>query len=150
MKILCALLLSAVTMVTLEAKEYKAVFDCSSGDAAYIKSRMWMVGKTMDMIEAQGDTALVVLTLHGNCVPIASKAFDDIVEDKDLANTKEAQKWLVALGERKNIKVIACSMSLQSHVIDEDDLLPFVTVSDNSFIETIMYQNEGYALMTFK
>ncbi|MBN2248748.1 MAG: DsrE family protein [Campylobacterales bacterium] len=150
MKILYALLLSAVTTVMLQAKEYKALFDCSSGDAGYIKSRMWLVGKTVDMIEAQGDTASVVLTLHGNCVPMASKTFDEVVDDKDIANIKEAQKWLVALGKRKNVKVIACSMSLQSHVIDEDDLLPFVAVSDNSFIEAIMYQNEGYALMTFK
>ncbi|MFT7879815.1 MAG: DsrE family protein [Sulfurimonas sp.] len=54
------------------------------------------------------------------------------------------------LGKRKNVKVIACSMSLQSNDIDEDDLLPFVEVSDNSFVETIKYQNEGFSLMTFK
>lgn len=150
MKIFVALLFSAVTIVTLQAKEYKALFDCSSGNSGYIKSRMWLVGKTIDMIEAQGDTASVVLTLHGNCVSMASKAYDDVVDDKDIANIKEAQKWLIALGKRKNVKVIACSMSMQSHVIDEEDLLPFVAISENSFIEAIMYQNEGYALMTFK
>ncbi|MDD3591489.1 MAG: DsrE family protein [Sulfurovum sp.] len=150
MKLFLALLFSAVTIVTVQAKEYKALFDCSSENSGYIKSRMWLVGKTIDMIEAQGDTASVVLTLHGNCVPMAAKTFDEVVDDKDIANIKEAQKWLVALGKRKNVKVIACSMSLQSHVIDENDLLPFVAVSDNSFIEAIMYQNEGYALMTFK
>lgn len=150
MKRFAWLCISAVMIVAAQAKEYKAVFDCSSGDAAYIKSRMWLVGKTVDMIEAQGDTASVVLTLHGNCVPMASKSFEEVVDDKDIDDTKEAQKWLAALGKRKNVKVIACSMSLQSHVIDEDDLLPFVAVSENSFIETIRYQNEGYALMTFK
>ena len=150
MKRFAWLCISAVTIVAVQAKEYKAVFDCSSGDAAYIKSRMWLVGKTVDMIEAQGDTASVVLTLHGNCVPMVSKSFEEVVDDKDIADTKEAQKWLAALGKRNTVKVIACSMSLQSHVIDEDDLLPFVAVSENSFIETIRYQNEGYALMTFK
>lgn len=149
MKLFKALFFSAMTIIFVQAKEYKVVFDCSSGNYAYIKSRMWLVGKTMDMIEEKGDTTSVVLTLHGKCVPIVSKAFDEVVDEKDMAHTKEAQKRLIALSKRKNIKVIACSMSLQSNEIDEDDLLPFVTVSDNSFIETIKYQNEGYALMTF-
>lgn len=144
------LLLVTVAATAVQAKEYKALFDCSSGNYAYVKSRMWLVGKTMDMIEEKGHTTSVVLTLHGKCVPIISKAFDEVVDDKDIADTKVAQKWLVALSERKNVKVIACSMSLQSNDIDEDDVLPFVTISDNSFVETIMYQNEGYALMTFK
>ena len=139
-----------VTAVTAHAKEYKALFDCSSGNSAYIKSRMWLVGKTMDMIEAGGDTTSVVLTLHGKCVPMTTTEYEDVVDAKDVANTKEAQKWLVALSKRKNVKVVACSMALQANEIDQDELLPFVEVSDNSFVETIKYQNEGYALMTFK
>jgi intracellular sulfur oxidation DsrE/DsrF family protein len=150
MKFFKIFLLLTVAITAVQAKEYKALFDCSSGNAAYIKSRMWLVGKTMDMIEESGNSTSVVLTLHGKCVPVVSKAFDEVVDDKDIPNTKEAQKWLIALSKRKNVKVIACSMSLQSNDIEEDDVLPFVTISDNSFIETIMYQNEGYAFMAFK
>lgn len=150
MKFFKLLLLLTAAAMTLQAKEYKALFDCSSGNFSYVKSRMWLVGNTIDMIEAQGDTASVVLTLHGKCVPIVSEAFDEVVDDKDIPNTKKAQAWLIELSKRNNVKVIACSMSLQSNDIDEDDVLPFVTISDNSFIETIMYQNEGYAFMAFK
>lgn len=150
MKFFKLLLLLTAAVMTLQAKEYKALFDCSSGNFSYVKSRMWLVGNTIDMIEAQGDTASVVLTLHGKCVPIVSEAFDEVVDDKDIPNTKKAQAWLIELSKRNNVKVIACSMSLQSSDIDEDDVLPFVTISDNSFIETIMYQNEGYAFMAFK
>lgn len=150
MKFFKLLLLLTAAVMTLQAKEYKALFDCSSGNFSYVKSRMWLVGNTIDMIEAQGDTASVVLTLHGKCVPIVSEAFDEVVDDKDIPNTKKAQAWLIELSKRNNVKVIACSMSLQSNDIDEDDVLPFVTISDNSFIETIMYQNEGYAFMAFK
>jgi len=144
------LLLLTVTAISVQAKEYKALFDCSSGNFAYIKSRMWLVDKTMDMMEKNGDSTSVVLTLHGKCVPIVSEAYDEVVDDKDIADTKEAQKWLIALSKRNNVKIIACSMSLQSNDIDEDDVLPFVNISDNSFIETIIYQNEGYAFMAFK
>lgn len=150
MKFFKMLAFVALAATALQAEEYKALFDCSSGNAAYIKSRMWLVDKTVDMMEKKGDTVSVVLTLHGKCVPVVSKAFDEVVDDKDIADTKEAQKWLTALSKRNNVKVIACSMSLQSNDIEEEDLLPFVTVSDNSFIETIMYQNEGYAFMAFE
>ncbi len=150
MKFFRASFLSIVSIITVQANEYKAVFDCSSGNSSYIKSRMWLVGKTMDMIEEKGDTASVALTLHGKCVPMVSKSFDEVVDDKDIANTKEAQKWLIELSKRPNVKVIACSMSLQANDIDEESVLPFITISENSFIETIKYQNEGYALMTFK
>lgn len=144
------LLLVSLCIVVSQAKEYKAVFDCSSGNASYIKSRMWLVGKTMDMFEERGDTIKVALTLHGKCVPMVSEAFDEVVQKEDMTQIKEAQEHLKALSKRKNVEIVACSMSLQSNEIDEDDVLPFVKISDNSFLDTIGYQNDGYALMTFQ
>ena len=139
-----------VTFMTLSAEEYKAVFDCSSSDANYIKSRMWLVGKTIDMIEEQGDTSQVVLTLHGGCVPIVSKLYNEIVPDEDLQNIKQAQEYLKSLSKRKNVKIIACAMSLSANAIEKEEVLPFVQIVRNSFLDTIYYQNMGYALMTFK
>jgi intracellular sulfur oxidation DsrE/DsrF family protein len=142
-------LIAIFALITLEAKEHKVVFDCSSGNAKYIKSRIWLIGKTMEMFEEKGETISAALTLHGRCVPIVSKAYDEVVADNDKAYIKEAQEMLIKLSKRKNFKVTACSMSLQSNEIDEDDVLSFVAVSDNSFVDTIKYQNDGYALMSF-
>ena len=83
------------------AQEYKAVFDCSSGNADYIKSRMWLVGKTMDMIEKRGDKASFVITLHGGCVPMVSKEYDMIVPDEDAKSIKKAQEYLKVLSETR-------------------------------------------------
>lgn len=133
-----------------QAQEYKAIFDCSSSNANYIKTRMWLVNKTIDMIEKQGDTSDVVLTLHGGCVTMVSKDYDLITPDEDMQNIQKAQEYLIALSKRKNVKIITCEMSLNSNAIDKTELLPFVIISKNSFIDTIKYQNNGYALMTFK
>lgn len=135
---------------TLQAQEYKAVFDCSSSDAHFIKSRMWLVGKTIDMIEQKGDKATVAITLHGGCVAMVSKDYDMIVADEEIADIKKAQEYLIGLSKRKNIKITTCAMSLAGNAIEKDDVLPFVSISENSFIDTIGYQNSGYALMTFK
>ena len=140
----------SVTFGLAHAQDYKVVFDCSSSDAHYIKSRMWLVGKTIDMIEKRGEKVDVALTLHGGCVPMVSEDYDMITADKDLAGIKQAQEYLKSLSQRKNVKIIACQMSLASKNIDKNDVLKFVNISPNSFIDTIAYQNSGYALMTFK
>lgn len=144
------LMMIILTFTILSAKEYKAVFDCSSSDADYIKSRIWLVGKTMDMIKEQGDTSQVVLTLHGGCVPMVSKLYNEIVPDEDVQKIKQAQDYLKSLSKRKNVKIIACAMSLKANAIEKNEILSFVQIVKNSFIDTIYYQNLGYALMTFK
>ena len=95
---------------SLQAQEYKAVFDCSSSDAHYIKSRMWLVGKTIDMIEQKGDKASVAITLHGGCVAMVSEDYEMIVADEDVQDIKKAQEYLVALSKRKNVKITTCAI----------------------------------------
>lgn len=139
-----------VAFTALSAKEYKAVFDCSSSDSSYIKSRMWLIGKTIDMIKEQGDTSRVVLTIHGGCVSMVSNLYNEIVPDEDVQNIKQAQDYLTSLSKRENVKIIACAMSLNANAIDKKEVLPFIQIVKNSFIDTIYYQNMGYALMSFK
>lgn len=140
-----------VLLATLvSAKEYKVVFDCSSGNADYIKTRTWLVGKTIDMIKAQGDTPVVAMTLHGSCVAMVSKEFHEIVDMEDINDIQEAQKNLKELMSDKKVEVVACAMSLARAEIDHKDVLPSIKISKNSFIDTIRYQNDGYAVMTFK
>lgn len=139
-----------IAFTALSAKEYKAVFDCSSSDSNYIKSRMWLIGKTIDMIKEQGDTSRVVLTIHGGCVSMVSNLYNEIVPDEDVQNIKQAQDYLTSLSKRENVKIIACAMSLNANAIDKKEVLPFIQIVKNSFIDTIYYQNMGYALMSFK
>ena len=111
---------------------------------------MWLVGKTIDMIEKRGDKAIVAITLHGKCVQMVAQDYEMIIPDQDIKNIQKAQNYLISLSKRKNVKVIACAMSLSASAIEKSDILPFIEVSPNSFIDTIGYQNDGYALMTFK
>ena len=133
-----------------QAQEYKAVFDCSSSNAAYIDSRLMVMEKTMDMLEEDSQKANFVLTLHGGCVPMVSKRFSDIIPDKDINHIARAQETIRRLSEKKGVEIIACAMSLKYNAIEQKDVLPFVKISKNSFIDTIKYQNLGYALMPLK
>ncbi len=136
-------------LTSVYAKEYRAVFDCSSGDALYVKSRMWLVGKTMDMFQKEGDHLDVIMTLHGKCSVIASEDYELYVTKKDIAPIQKAQNFLQKLLKR-GVKVYVCAMSLAANSIDEEGIMEGITISPNSFIQTIKAQNSGYALMSFK
>jgi len=142
--------LLVIFFAMVQAQEYKAVFDCSSEDPRYILSRMNLVEKTMTMIESNGDKVNFALTLHGGCVPMVSKAYDEIVDDQDMIYVKKAQETLERLSKREGVKIVVCAMSLENNGIERDEVLLFVDISKNSFIDTIAYQNRGYAIMTFK
>lgn len=148
MKYLFLILVTLSSLVS--AKEYKAIFDCSSKDVNYISSRMFLIERTIDMIEHNGDKVKFALTIHGFCSAITSINFDELVEEKDIDTMKKAQLQLQHLIKKKNVKVTVCAMSLNANTIEQEDVLDFVHISPNSFLDTIAYQNDGYALMTFK
>ena len=149
MKYLFLILISILCFA--QAKEYKAVFDCSSKESAYIASRMFLIERTMDMMKEDGASVKFALTIHGSCAPIVSMNYDEIIADEDdLSNMAKAQKQLKKLIAQKGVEVTVCAMSLNANTIEKEDVLPLVKISKNSFIETIAYQNDGYALMTFK
>ena len=144
------ILLSVIFLGILQAQEYKSVFDCSASDARYISSRMGLIEKTIQMIEKEGDTSKFALTLHGDCVAMVSKAFEEIVDDTDLIYIKKAQDSLSRLSKKKDMEIVVCAMSLGANGIETEEVLPFIRISNNSFIDTIGYQNRGYAIMSFK
>jgi len=49
-------LLSIFFLTTAQAENTKVIYDCSSSKSGYIKTRMWLVGKTIEMMEKDGDT----------------------------------------------------------------------------------------------
>ena len=134
----------------MQAQEYKAVFDCSSNNAGFIMTRMSMVERTIDMIEKEGNKADLAITLHGGCVSMVSNAYDEFVPDEEMPYIKKAQESITRLAKEKKVKVIACAISLNANAIEEKEVLPFIEISKNSFLDTIRFQNNGYALMTFK
>lgn len=144
------IVLLIVLAAFLQAQEYKSVFDCSSDNARFIKSRMGLIEKTVEMLEKDGIRANFAITLHGGCVSMVSNAYGEFVPDEDMPHIKKAQESITRLAKEKKVKIIVCAMSLDTNAIEEKEVLPFIEISKNSFIDTIGFQNKGYALMTFK
>jgi len=132
------------------AQEYKAVFDCSSSDPRYILSRFNLIEKTKQMIEARGDTVRFAVTMHGGCAKAASENADYVVPEEQVLYIKKAQESLERLSKMKEVALVVCAIALEGNGIDREDVLPFVRISENSYIDTIGYQNRGYALMPLR
>lgn len=141
--------LISLFLTVASAHEYKSVFNCNAKDMSYIASRMVLIERTMDMIQKNGDTADFALTIHGSCAKIVSKDYDLIVKDDELESAKLAQSQLIKL-DKKGVKIVVCAMSLNANAIDESSVIPSAKISPNSFLDTIKYQNDGYALMVFE
>ncbi|WP_457746223.1 DsrE family protein [Sulfurimonas sp.] len=144
-----ALIILILFTSVLSAELYKAVFDCSSSNPRYIVSRMLLIEKTKNMMQKDGDEVDFALTLHGGCVTMVSKNYDFIVKDEDIKYIKKAQQTIKKLS-KEGVKITVCAMSLAANSIDKEDVVPFVHISKNSYIDTIKYQNHGYALMPLK
>ncbi|MGD9970963.1 MAG: DsrE family protein [Sulfuricurvum sp.] len=111
---------------------------------------MAAVEETIKLIEERGDTVNLALTLHGGCVPIVIKDnLEETVTSNDLKLIFKARDLITRIHNHNNIDVIVCAMALESNGIDSKNVLPFVRISEDSFIETIQYQNDGYALIAF-
>lgn len=149
MMIFRSFILLLLLVATGLAREYKAVFDCASGDMGYVASRMFLVERTMDMMSEAGDSTKFAITIHGGCAPIVAKEYDEFVKESELESTKLAQDQLKKL-KSLGVDVVVCAMSLNANTIDESEVIKEANISKNSFIETIAYQNDGYALMVFE
>jgi len=139
-----------ISLGVIQAQEYKAIFDCSSSNSAFIASRMMLIERTMNMIKQRGDTVDFALTIHGGCTRMTSDSLNEILAEDEINNIQRAKESITRLSKIKGVKIIVCAMSLNAATIDQEDVLPFIEISENSFIDTIGYQNRGYALMTFK
>jgi len=137
-------------ILSLFAQEYKAVFDCASSDPKYILSRMALIEKTHSMIESRGDKAVFAITIHSGCIVTAAKDYEMIVPDDEVIYIKKAQETLARLAKQKGVEAVACAIALEGFGIDREDVVPFMRISENSYIDTIGYQNRGYALMPLK
>ncbi|MDF1880200.1 DsrE family protein [Sulfurimonas sp. MAG313] len=144
------IIMLVILLGILGADEYKAIFDCSSKDSAFIASRMSLIERTITMIEKRGDTVKFALTIHGGCTKMTTANLNEILEDAQMQAIQRAKESITRLSKKQGVEIVVCAMSLNAATIDEDDILPFIRISENSFIDTIHYQNKGYALMTFK
>lgn len=130
------LIITLLTLASLQAKEYKVVFDLTTSSAASVENRVLHNIKGLQHYYAKtGDTLKAAVVISGG----AYTFFENDSSIKD-----------IAVDISKVAKVEVCSVGMKKRDIKKSDMLPFVIPAFNKTEALIRYQNEGYAYLPVK
>jgi hypothetical protein len=127
------LFLSAITLffgsVLLNAqKDYKVVFDLTSGDSL---SQQTAIRWVNEIVKAE-PTAQVEVVMFGKGLPLAIKDRSAVAND------------VTSLATNKNVAFKVCAIALANQKIDKSQLLPGVQTVPDGIYEVISKQREGW------
>jgi intracellular sulfur oxidation DsrE/DsrF family protein len=117
----CSFLLNA-------QKDYKVVFDLTSGDSL---SQQTAIRWVTEIIKAE-PTAQVEVVMFGKGLPLAVKDRSAVAND------------VMSLATNKNVAFKVCSIALANQKIDKSQLLPGVQTVPDGIYEIISKQREGW------
>jgi len=127
------LLLSAITLllcsILLNAqKDYKVVFDLTSGDSL---SQQTAIRWVNEIVKAE-PTAQVEVVMFGKGLPLAIKDKSAVAND------------VTSLATNKNVAFKVCSVAMANQKVDKSQLLPGVQTVPDGIYEVISKQREGW------
>lgn len=125
---LLAITLFFATQSVLAQKDYKVVFDLTSGDTL---SQQTAVRWVKEIINTE-PTAQVEVVMFGKGLPL-------VVKDRSaLAND------VTSLANNKNVAFKVCAIALANQKIDKSQLLPGVQVVPDGIYEIVSKQRDGW------
>lgn len=125
---LLAIILLFASQLVLAQKDYKVVFDLTSGDTL---SQQTAIRWVNEIIKSE-PTAQVEVVMFGKGLPLA-------VKDKSaLAND------VSSLATNKNVAFKVCAIALANQKIDKGQLLPGVQIVPDGIYEIVSKQRDGW------
>ncbi|MFI5151773.1 MAG: DsrE family protein [Chitinophagales bacterium] len=123
----CLLLMSSSNLFA-QQKDYKVVFDMTSGDSINQKAVIRWVG---EVISASPDAkAEVVMFGQGTAIALRDKSlFADA---------------LTKLAANKNVSFKICAIAMKNQHIDQSQLIPGVEIVPDGIYEIMIKQREGW------
>ncbi|HMG66764.1 MAG TPA: DsrE family protein [Chitinophagaceae bacterium] len=119
--ILCSFILNA-------QKDYKVVFDLTSGDSLSQQTAIRWVNE----ITKAEPTAQVEVVMFGKGLPLAVKDRSAVSGD------------VISLATNKNVSFKVCAVAMANQKIEKDQLLPGVQTVPDGIYEIISKQREGW------
>ena len=128
------ILLFAPVLLTAQVRDYKVVFDLTSGDSL---SQQTAIRWVTEITKAE-PTAQVEVVMFGKGLPLAVK---------DKSAVADA---VTSLATNKNVAFKVCSVAMQNQKIDKSQLLAGVQTVPDGIYEIISKQREGWGYIKAK
>jgi intracellular sulfur oxidation DsrE/DsrF family protein len=116
------------SLFTFAQKDYKVVFDLTSGDTL---SQQTAIRWVNEIIKAE-PTAQVEVVMFGKGLPLAVKDRSAVADD------------VMSLATNKNVAFKVCSVAMTNQKIDKSQLLTGVQTVPDGIYEVISKQREGW------
>lgn len=144
MKFIIAFLLIFNFLYATDKKESiaKAVFDCKIRNLDVIDGRLALMLRTIRDFELKDKKYDFVVTIHSYCTPIA----EDGTKNEKMKKIQEKLE-LLSLQE---VDIRVCNIAMNRYNYKRENILDYISIADNSWVDVIELQNSGYALMNLE
>lgn len=122
-----------------------AVWDFTTGDARRFHDRASLMLHAARSFGAQGIAVDFVVLLHGAATKFGARSFDGTkFADDDASQLGPIQTTLEEL-TRAGGRIEVCEIAMQRCDVARENIVPFMEIEENVFVNSIALQNRGYA-----
>lgn len=123
----------------------KAVWDFTTGDARRFHDRVSLMLHAARSFQSQGISVDFVVLLHAGSTKFGAKTFAGTkFANDDAGNLKEIHATLEELTQIGG-RIEVCEIAMQRSDVARTNIVPFMEIEENVFVNSIALQNRGYA-----
>ena len=126
-------------------KTVKVVCDVNVGDPKLLLRRMELIDDTYTQLIDAGIQPTIIVAFRGPATKYVTRG-TRYVSPEHHAIKKEIQGWIDQFQEN-GFSLEQCAIAARAQKVSYEDVLPQITVVQNSYISIVAYQSRGYALL---
>lgn len=126
-------------------KAVKVVCDVNVGDPKLLLRRMELIDETYTQLVDAGIQPTFIVAFRGPATKYVTRGTRYVTREHH-AIKKEIQGWVDQFQEN-GFSLEQCAIAARAQKVLYEDVLPQITVVQNSYISIVAYQNKGYALL---
>ena len=123
----------------------KVVVDVNVGDPQLLLKRIELIDETYTQLIDEGIRPTFVVAFRGPATKYVTRG-TKYVSAEHQAIKEKIQGWIAQFHEN-GFTLELCAIAARGDKVQYGDVLPDITVVQNSYISIVAYQNKGYALL---
>lgn len=128
-----------------KTKEVRVVWDVTIGNEAMFEDRLGLIRQTADVIRKNKMNPVFVIVIHGPATKFAARSLTGTkFENENLKRLSDIQGIILEMN-KDSMSFIQCQVPMTRNYVSEDNLLPFISVSETVFYDLAILQMKGYA-----
>lgn len=132
--------------MSMTVKEVKIVWDVTIGSENLFEDRMGLIQHTADVIRRKGMSPNFVLVVHGPATKFLTRCLTGTkFENEKIIRLPDIQRIVTEMNEKERMRFVQCQVPMIRNNVGDDNVLPFVDVSETVFFDLAVLQMEGYA-----